>query len=143
MRSKHGAAVAFIKAKRLRAARALVCGTVPFEDSYAAAYRRMPEIWAATDRPTAIFAISDAGALGVLRYAYERHLKVPAELSVLAINNSPAGRFANPALTSFALPLKKIAEKAVQLLSRKDPAPRAHRFPGELIERESTGPAPR
>ncbi|MGH8019542.1 MAG: substrate-binding domain-containing protein [Opitutaceae bacterium] len=143
VRQKHDAAVAYMKAKRLRAARVLICGTAPFEDSYAAACRRMPEIWAAADRPTAIFAVSDAGALGVLRYAYEQRVAVPRELSVLAINNSPAGRFANPALTSVALPLKKIAEKAVQLLSRNELSPRAHLFPGELIERESTGPAPR
>lgn len=143
VRAKHDAMERLLAARRLKESSLFVCGTKAFEDSYDAAYRRMPEIMGRTPRPTAIFAVSDAGALGALRYCLEQHVPVPGEISVLGINNSPSSRFAHPALTTFALPMKKIAEKALQLLAKKEPPGRTFWFPPELIERESTGRAPK
>ena len=54
--------------------------------------------------PTAILAMSDVLALGALQAAAELGVAVPAELSVVGFDDSPAAALATPALTTVAQP---------------------------------------
>jgi DNA-binding LacI/PurR family transcriptional regulator len=94
------------------------------------------------DRPTAILAISEVLALGVLRAAAERGIDVPRELSVVGFDDVPQAASATPALTTVAQPHAEKGRAAVRLLaSGADPADSVL-LPCHLVVRASTGPAP-
>jgi DNA-binding LacI/PurR family transcriptional regulator len=94
------------------------------------------------ERPTAILAISDVVALGVLDAAAERGISVPGDLSVAGFDDIPEAATATPALTTVRQPHHRKGAEAVRLLLADDPAQNVL-LPTELVIRASTGPAPR
>ena len=90
------------------------------------------------DRPTAIIALADELALGVIDAAAERGITVPGELSVAGFDDIPA---ASPSLTTIRQPHARKGSEAVRLLL--DPGAEASvLLPTELVIRASTAPAP-
>jgi LacI family transcriptional regulator len=83
---------------------------------------------------------SDEVAFGVLKYCQERAIAVPNNLALVSIDNIALSAFANPSLTTIAVPQKAIGERAIQMLigPNKD-APESIMLPTELIIRESCG----
>ncbi|MCW1804529.1 LacI family DNA-binding transcriptional regulator [Brachybacterium squillarum] len=104
------------------------------------------ELLALADPPTAVFAASDALAVGVLRAAGERGLAVPADLSVLGFDDTMITGWTTPPLTAVRQPLFEMGQVAVErlLALAADPEVFAPPFQLEtrLVARESTGPAP-
>ena len=94
------------------------------------------------ERPTAILALSDLLALGVIDAAAERGISVPTELSVAGFDDIPEARAATPGLTTVRQPHHRKGAEAVRLLLGDDPAQNVL-LPTELVVRASTGPAPR
>jgi DNA-binding LacI/PurR family transcriptional regulator len=94
------------------------------------------------DRPTAIIALSDHLALGVLAAAAERGIAVPADLSVAGFDDIPAAAQSTPPLTTVHQPHHRKGAEAVRLLLAGGPAQNVL-LPTELVVRASTGPAPR
>ena len=93
------------------------------------------------DRPTAIVALSDQLALGVLDAAAERGIAVPAELSVAGFDDVPEAALATPPLTTVRQPHNRKGSEAVRLLLEA-PASGSVVLPTELVVRASTAPAP-
>jgi DNA-binding LacI/PurR family transcriptional regulator len=95
------------------------------------------------DRPTAILAMSDLLALGVLQAAAARGIEVPGRLSVVGFDDIPAAAGATPALTTVTQPHTEKGLAAVRLLAGgADPA-QSVLLPCALVVRASSGPAPR
>lgn len=99
-------------------------------------------------RPTAIVAMSDHLALGVLRAARQLGVSVPGDLSVVGFDDIPAAAASSPGLTTVRQPLMEKGMLAAELLLRSlaaaAPLPaEVHALPTELLVRGSTGPAPR
>jgi DNA-binding LacI/PurR family transcriptional regulator len=94
------------------------------------------------ERPTAILALSDLLALGVLDAAADRGIAVPADLSVAGFDDIPEAARFTPALTTVRQPHHRKGAEAVRLLLSDDPAQNVL-LPTELVIRASTGPAPR
>ncbi|TDD21933.1 LacI family transcriptional regulator [Nonomuraea diastatica] len=96
-------------------------------------------------RPTAIFAASDAVALGVLAAAADLGLRVPEDLSVVGYDNTHLAASRHISLTSVDQPRRAMGRSAAALLSDRigDPAKgsRLREVRSELIVRRSTGPA--
>ena len=95
--------------------------------------------------PTAILAMTDALALGVLQAAAELEIAVPRELSVAGFDDSPAAALAHPPLTTVAQPHEEKGRLAAEWLIRdiaRGRAPGRRRrhalLPTELVVREST-----
>jgi DNA-binding LacI/PurR family transcriptional regulator len=101
------------------------------------------------ERPTAIFAGNDLGALGVLRAARQAGLRVPEDLSVVGFDDIPLAEWSNPSLTTVHQPLTEMAAVAVQTLLASaeggESITRRVELATDLIVRESTAPpgAPR
>ncbi|MBL8542768.1 MAG: LacI family DNA-binding transcriptional regulator [Hyphomonadaceae bacterium] len=74
--------------------------------------------------PTAIFAANDDMALGVMRTARERGLKVPEELSIVGFDDTPASLSAWPPLTTVRQPLEELGAAAVELIVHAEAAPK-------------------
>jgi DNA-binding LacI/PurR family transcriptional regulator len=95
-------------------------------------------------RPTAVFAVTDVLALGVLAAAQSAGIAVPAELSVVGFDNIAAAASSSPPLTTVDHPLVQLGQDAARLaLAQLDGQPaRPRRLRTELLIRGSTGPAP-
>ena len=68
--------------------------------------------------PTAIFGFNDNVAIGALRAAEARGLRVPNELSVVGFDDSEQSALVTPALTTVRQPLAEMGRMAVSLLLR-------------------------
>jgi LacI family transcriptional regulator len=81
--------------------------------------------------------------IGAIRAAIARGIRVPDDLSVVAIHDSPTAALVTPSLTAVKMPMYELGRAAVQALATRlnggpsetrivtDPKP-------ELIKREST-----
>jgi LacI family transcriptional regulator len=94
---------------------------------------------------TAIIALNDLMAAGVLAAAREAGRAVPAELSVIGFDDLPFAADLGPALSTVRLPLRQMGERAMELLLADpgpEPEPRTVTVPTELVVRASTAPPP-
>ena len=66
--------------------------------------------------PTAIFAATDRLAVGVLRAALERGVRVPEELSIMGFDDLAFSEAVWPPLTTVHYPIKEMAQKAAEVL---------------------------
>lgn len=98
------------------------------------------------DPPTAIFAGSDAQAMGVLEAARRAGLRVPDDVSLVSYDDTPLASWANPPLTAVRQPLEEIGRRAlltVQELHEGKPVDSHHiEIATTLVVRDSTA-APR
>ena len=117
-------------------------GTYEFEEGHRAA----TVLLTSPQPPTAIFASADTLALGALRAAHELGITVPDQLSIISFDDTPLTRWSNPQLSAVHQPLFSMGQVAVEraLVLSEDPGRFAHPFQleTELIQRESTAPAP-
>ncbi|MDD5707358.1 MAG: substrate-binding domain-containing protein, partial [Kiritimatiellae bacterium] len=100
-----------------------------------------------TNSPTAVLCPTDVMAMSVLRIARAAGLRVPEDVSVMGFGGLDMGLYADPAVTTVAVPFDRMGERAAELLiAAIEGKGRAtgieERLPAELIVRESTGPAP-
>jgi LacI family transcriptional regulator len=68
--------------------------------------------------PTAIFAFNDEMAIGTLRAAHERGLRVPEDLSIVGFDDVERAQLVSPQLTTVRQPLAEMGRMAVSLLLR-------------------------
>ena len=90
--------------------------------------------------PTAVIAISDLLALGVMEAAAERGLDVPSELSVVGFDDIPAAAAASPPLTTVYQPHTEKGAAAVRLLLDESDDRESVLLPAELVIRSTTAP---
>ena len=93
---------------------------------------------------TAIFAMSDLMAMGVIRTLRDHGLRVPEDVSVVGFDGIPLGEFFLPRLSSVEQPAVDMARRSVELLldTIENDAPARHEaVPFTLLYRESTGKA--
>ncbi|MFJ4998508.1 LacI family DNA-binding transcriptional regulator [Microbacterium sp. NPDC088619] len=76
------------------------------------------ELLTSTNPPTAIFAGSDASAMGVLEAARRLGVTVPDELSVVGFDDTVLARASAPPLTTVHQPIADIGRAAVSTLLR-------------------------
>jgi DNA-binding LacI/PurR family transcriptional regulator len=109
-----------------------------FDEAVAAA----TELLTATHPPTAIFAASDAQALGALEAARRTGRAVPVDLSVVSFDDTAAASMASPPLTVVRQPFEDMGRVAVrtlvQLADGIAPATPRLELATRLIVREST-----
>ncbi|ONK09388.1 LacI family DNA-binding transcriptional regulator [Streptomyces sp. MP131-18] len=110
----------------------------------AGAGRQMLDLLALPEPPTAVFACSDAMALGAVRALGERGLRVPRDVSVVGFDDLPQAVWATPALTTVRQPLSEMAAAALRLLLRLLDGDRPEGMRTELstrlVVRDSTAP---
>ncbi|WP_433087869.1 LacI family DNA-binding transcriptional regulator [Dactylosporangium sp. CA-052675] len=97
------------------------------------------------DRPTAIVYDNDLMALAGLGVAAEMHVSVPAEVSILAWEDSPLCQLVHPALTVLRRNITDYGMRTARLLFEllDGGPPRSVRYGNAaLVVRDSTGPAP-
>jgi DNA-binding LacI/PurR family transcriptional regulator len=121
----------------------IVVGPATFEGGMAA-FRRL---WEDEQRPTAILAMSDVMAIGVIWGAREVALEVPEDLSVVGFDDLDLAAHANPPLTTVHQPILQKGEESARLLLRMIANPDLERpehrvLETRLIIRSSTAAPP-
>jgi len=96
------------------------------------------------DPPTAIFAASDAQALGVYEAARQHNLQIPRDLSVVGFDDVEIAHWASPPLTTLRQPLAEMAALATRILMEKnaDTFNQRVELATNLVVRQSTAPPP-
>jgi DNA-binding LacI/PurR family transcriptional regulator len=93
--------------------------------------------------PDAVFCFNDLLAIGALRAAAERGVRVPADLAVVGFDGTEESAYSLPSLTTVAPDKSAIAARAVELIHRRvsgaglEP-PEDVQTPFALLVREST-----
>jgi LacI family transcriptional regulator, galactose operon repressor len=95
-------------------------------------------------RATCVFAVTDVMAIGALSALRDKGLSVPGDVSMAGFDDIPIVRDLTPALTTVALPLEQLGERAMELALRENPSRRRRilRMAGEVVIRASTGRVP-
>lgn len=99
--------------------------------------------WAAGVRPTAVLAMSDAMAIGVLSAARQLGIRVPRDMSIVGFDDIELAPYTDPPLTTVRQPTRLKGEEAVRLLldgpPRRDDQRGEHRLlDTQLVIRSST-----
>jgi DNA-binding LacI/PurR family transcriptional regulator len=85
----------------------------------AEAHARTIEILRRHDRPTALVAISNMMTLGALFAVHELKVKVPADLSIVGIDDLEFAAVMEPAPTVVVTPILSMARRAIEMLLRQ------------------------
>ncbi|MDD2711113.1 MAG: LacI family DNA-binding transcriptional regulator [Verrucomicrobiae bacterium] len=105
-----------------------------------AAYAR--EIVTSTPRPTALISF-DIYAASLLRKLQQAGLRIPQQISVMGIADTPVAALLTPPMASYAFSLHDMGRSAVELLIQhlrdQNRAPRHLLISGRLVPRESAG----
>ena len=97
-------------------------------------------------RPTAVMAVNDLTAVGVIKGLFRAGCRVPQDISVTGFDKTRLAEYNNPSITTVDIHrdmLGKMAADALHELScAADPHGREYQVPAELILGDSSGPAP-
>jgi LacI family transcriptional regulator len=108
-------------------------------------YAAARELLGSRQRPTAIFCINDAIAIGAMRAIYQAGLEIPRDISVVGFDDVPIAALLRVPLTTVAQPIQKMGAAAVELLTERIAGGPSlpHRqvvLEAHLVVRESTAP---
>lgn len=94
----------------------------------------------AVDRPTAVFAVNDSVAIGVIAAARDLGIAIPHQLAIVGYNDSEFASLLPTPLTSVSIPLAAMGATAVDTLlgsARGEPV-KSKAFTPRLMIRESS-----
>lgn len=111
---------------------------------YGEALRAAHSILNRRERPSALFAASDAQSLGALEAARQLGIAVPRELSVMSFDDTLVAAMASPPLSAVRQPFRELGQEATRVLLHladgRPPATIRRELATELIVRMSTAP---
>ncbi len=116
------------------------------EDAYSMAngYKTMKNVLAKNLEFSAVYAISDALAIGVCRALVEAGKNIPGDVSVAGFDGLDNAKFYNPTITTVRQPYEDMAKASIKLLFKHIDGSDAEEdikqrvFPAELVVGEST-----
>jgi LacI family transcriptional regulator len=116
----------------------VVEGDFQYQSGYAAAkYLYQNQV-----SPSAIFACNDLMAIGAYRFAHEKKMRVPEQLSIVGFDNVRLAAYTNPPLTTVHQSKREMGTQAAKLLleriAQQDLEPRQVILGTELVIRGST-----
>ncbi|MDY6268415.1 MAG: LacI family DNA-binding transcriptional regulator [Selenomonadaceae bacterium] len=94
---------------------------------------------------TAVFCCNDLMGVGAINAANALGIRVPDDLSIMGFDNIALSRYVSPKLTTMDQNMFRLGSNAAQLLIEKIESGLSKRITldNTLVERESTGPAPK
>ncbi|MGC4892922.1 LacI family DNA-binding transcriptional regulator [Micromonospora sp. DT31] len=103
-------------------------------------YQAMTTLLARGLDATCVFALTDVMAIGAYAALRDHGLSVPGDVSVAGFDDIPIVRDLTPPLTTVALPLQQLGEKAMELALTENAGRRRRvvRLAGEVVVRAST-----
>jgi len=107
-------------------------------------YQAAKQLLQHNPRPTAIFALTDVMAVGVMHAANEMNLRIPDDLSVMGYDDIPIASYTIPPLSTVAQPIVEMGRASVELLlhhlGNSDMEPETTVLETHLVIRQTTAP---
>ena len=104
--------------------------------------KQLLELMKSKNPPTAIFAHNDSLAISISKLLMDNGYRIPEDVSLAGINNTPLTDMLKVPLTTLSLPTQEIgaslAEMVLEQLSSASSKPQKRYFDMELIVRDST-----
>jgi DNA-binding LacI/PurR family transcriptional regulator len=128
---------------------ACLIGVIDLGRGGSSAYRDIVRRWMTlAEPPSAVFAINDTQACGLIQALRAEGYEVPRDVAVVGFDNQPYATLIQPALTTVAQPFLHLGEMAARLLLDRiqgEYRGRSRRviLPTQLIIRDSTAIVPR
>ncbi|MBP1044756.1 LacI family DNA-binding transcriptional regulator [Enterococcus sp. BWM-S5] len=92
--------------------------------------------------PDALFASSDALAIGAMRALQEKKVRIPEDISIIGFNDVSVAKYVSPPLSTIKVYTEWMGELAVntmtELMKEDAPTPRKIMIGTELVSRDST-----
>jgi len=111
---------------------------------YIKGYSEMKQILSRPRRPTAIFAISDKTAFGVMEAMKQSGLNIPKDISIIGLDDVYEAGLTVPRLTTVRIPKMNMGRIAVEricsLIKGENTAPLKIVLYTQLVVRETVGP---
>lgn len=82
-------------------------------------YEAIKALWNSGARPDAIATANEPIALGVMRFLYEQHIRIPEDISIASYEDSVLGGYATPALTTVNIHKEHMGCVAAGMLLRR------------------------
>lgn len=105
----------------------------------------MDRILAQTEIPTAVVCANDLTAIGALRIAHKKGLRIPEDISIVGCDDIELSDIVYPPLTTLRISRKEYAHMLFEALRAvgedRDRQGRQYTLPTTLVIRQSTGPA--
>ncbi|SDW78438.1 LacI family DNA-binding transcriptional regulator [Paenibacillus sp. CF384] len=79
-------------------------------------YAQMKELLRVSQRPTAVFAVSDDMAVGAMNCIRDHNLRVPEDISVIGFDGSQLTELTRPTLTSMEQPIHEMGKETMRIL---------------------------
>ncbi len=110
--------------------------------SYKTGFEEAMKLLSAKDRPTAVFALNDYMAMGVMEAASRLSIKVPEELSIVGFDDVEICGFSKPKLSSVSVPVEDMGYLSATMLHKICTCPeeisdRKVILPCEMVLRDS------
>ena len=107
-------------------------------------YEIMKEILSKSNKPTAIFALNDDMAIGVIQCAKKMGVRIPSDIAVAGFDDIPMAGYIHPSLTSVHVPIDKVAILSAEKLFERIEKGTEAKFTRTILEtrlvvRESCG----
>lgn len=123
-------------------------GIVPNDNWIVATHRtniisELEKIWLGEDRPEAFFATNDLSLIELLKFFRKRNIRIPQDVSVIAIDDSDFLEIVSTPITAIKQPTFQIGKDAAEALLNMIAAEKLEdsyeikRYTPHLIERES------
>lgn len=108
-------------------------------------YRQMNEMLAKRNDMTAVIAVNDSAAMGVMKSLNEHGIRIPQDMSVVSYDNTYMAEMATPRLTSIDYNYeeygKKLIDTSIAVIEGRKKDTLRMVMP-HLVIRESSGPVP-
>lgn len=118
-------------------------GDLRFEGGFAAGVA----IAKLSPRPTAVVAVNDLTAVGVIKGLLNSNCRVPEDISVTGFDKTRLAEYCNPSITTVDIHRETLGQLAAdalhELSSTVSPQGKEYRISSELIIGQSSGPSPR
>jgi DNA-binding LacI/PurR family transcriptional regulator len=105
-------------------------------------YQAMRQFLVARPRPTGIFSANDRMAIGAMRAIFESGLRIPADMSVMGLDDIEVAYYQVPPLTTVRQSFTELGTQGVRLLldilKGEEPADTRIKLQPQLIVRQST-----
>ena len=109
---------------------------------YQSGYHAAQRLFGNRSMPTAIFACNDLMAIGAYRFAHEKGLRIPDQLSIVGFDDIRLAAYAYPPLTTIRQSKHTMGASAAKLLiermAHRELAPRLEVLDTQLVIRQST-----
>ena len=105
-------------------------------------YEGMKRILSHPKHPSAVFCMNDYAAIGAMKAAHDMGLRVCEDIAIIGVDNTEAGGYTTPKLTTIHTPMAELGQIAAKVLL--DRIQGGHsitmkvELPFKLIQREST-----